>query len=187
MEVITTAIPGLLVLRPDRKTDERGFFAETFRRSWMEQHGLPADWVQDNHSLSRPRGTVRGLHFQVPPRAQAKLVRVVAGSILDVAVDLRRSSPAYGRHAGFELSADNGDQALVPAGCAHGFCTLEPDTEVLYKVTDYYSPEHDRGLRWDDPALGIPWPLAPEDAVLSERDRRHPLLAELPGYFPMEA
>jgi len=183
MEVSTTPIPGLLILRPPRTSDERGFFAETFRYSWMERLGLPGDWVQDNHSLSRNRGTVRGLHFQVPPRAQAKLVRVTAGRVFDVAVDLRRTSPTYGRHAAFELSADNGDQLLVPAGFAHGFCTLEPDTEVLYKVTDYYSPEHDRGLRWDDPALGIVWPVAAGEAVLSDRDRRHPTLAELPDYF----
>ncbi len=187
MEALTTPIPGLLILRPPRLADERGFFAETYRRSWMEEHGLPADWVQDNHSLSRSPGTVRGLHFQVPPRAQAKLVRVVAGAIFDVAVDLRRTSPAYGRHATVELSAANGDQLLVPAGLAHGFCTLEEDTEVLYKVSDYYSPDHDRGLRWDDPALGIAWPVASGEAVLSERDRRHPTLAELPGYFAEEA
>jgi len=183
MKVLTTPIPGLLVLRPPRTSDERGFFAETFRRSRMVQHGLPADWVQDNHSLSRHRGTVRGLHFQVPPRAQAKLVRVTAGRVFDVAVDLRRTSLTYGRHAAFELSAADGDQLFVPVGFAHGFCTLEPDTEVLYKVTDYYSPEHDRGLRWDDPALGIVWPVAAGEAVLSDRDRQHPLLADLPGYF----
>ena len=167
---MTTAIPGLLVLRPPRRADERGFFAETFRRSWMEQHGLPADWVQDNHSLSRPRGTVRGLHFQAPPRAQAKLVRVAAGSIFDVAVDLRPASPAYRRHVAFELSAANGDQVLVPAGFAHGFCTLLPDPEVIYKVTKIYSPEHDRGLLWN-PELGIPWPVAEGTARLCPRHR----------------
>jgi dTDP-4-dehydrorhamnose 3,5-epimerase len=184
METLTTSIPGLLVLRLPRRDDSRGFFAETYRRSWMEERSLPADWVQDNHSLSRHRGTVRGLHFQVPPRAQAKLVRVVAGSVFDVAVDLRRRSPAFGRHASFELSAANGDQLLVPVGLAHGFCTLEDHTEVLYKVTDYYSPDCDRGLRWDDPALGIPWPVGASDAVLSTRDRQHPALADLPDYFP---
>ncbi|MBM3696021.1 MAG: dTDP-4-dehydrorhamnose 3,5-epimerase [Actinobacteria bacterium] len=187
MQVTTTAIPGLLLLHPPRTADERGFFAETFRRSWMEERGLPADWVQDNHSLSRQRGTVRGLHFQVPPRAQAKLVRVVAGSIFDVAVDLRRSSPTYGEHAAFELTGADGLQLLLPAGLAHGFCTLEDDTEVIYKVTDYYSAEHDRGLRWDDPALAIAWPIPAEEAILSARDCRHPALAELPDYFPEEA
>ncbi len=187
MDALTTPIPGLLVLRPPRDTDERGFFSETYRRSWMEQRGLPTDWVQDNHSLSRRRGTVRGLHFQVPPRAQAKLVRVLSGSIFDVVVDLRRALPTHGRHAAFELSAANGEQLLIPAGLAHGFCTLEDDTEVLYKVSDYYSPDHDRGLRWDDPALGIPWPVVAGEAVLSERDRRHPALAELPDYFAEEA
>ena len=143
--------------------------------------------MQDNHSLSRRRGTVRGLHFQVPPRAQAKLVRVLAGRIFDVVVDLRRASPAYGRHVAFELSAANGDQLFVPAGLAHGFCTLEEDTEVLYKVSAYYSRDHDRGLRWDDPALGIAWPVAAGEAVLSDRDRRHPTLADLPDYFAEEA
>jgi dTDP-4-dehydrorhamnose 3,5-epimerase len=187
MKALTTSIPGLLVLRLPRREDERGFFAETYRRSWMEENGLPTGWAQDNHSLSRLRGTVRGLHFQVPPRAQAKLVRVVAGRIFDAVVDLRRNSPAYGRHAAFEMGAGDDDQLLVPAGLAHGFCTLEDDTEVLYKVSDYYSPEHDRGLRWDDPALRIPWPVAAADAVLSARDRQHPLLADLPDYFPEEA
>jgi len=187
MEALTTSIPGLLVLRPPRAIDERGFFAETFRRSWMEEHGLPGDWVQDNHSLSRRRGTVRGLHFQVPPRAQSKLVRVVAGRVFDAVVDLRRSLPTFGSHYIVELSAADGGQLLVPAGCAHGFCTLEDDTEVLYKVSDYYSPDHDRGLRWDDPALGIPWPVATDEAVLSDRDRQHPVLADLPDYFAEEA
>jgi dTDP-4-dehydrorhamnose 3,5-epimerase len=183
MEITATAIPGVLLLAPPRAVDERGFFSETFRRSWMEERSLPAEWVQDNHSLSRQKGTVRGLHFQVPPRRQAKLIRVVAGSVFDVVVDLRRASPAFGRHVAFELSAAAGFQVLVPAGCAHGFCTLEPDTEVLYKVSDYYSPEHDRGLRWDDPALGIAWPVTAAAAVLSDRDRQHPPLAELPDYF----
>ncbi|MBN2114517.1 MAG: dTDP-4-dehydrorhamnose 3,5-epimerase [Acidimicrobiia bacterium] len=183
MELVTTSIPGLLVLRPSRATDERGFFSETYRRSFMEEHGLPVEWVQDNHSLSRRRGTVRGLHFQVPPRAQAKLVRVVVGRVFDVAVDLRRASPSYGRHAAFELSAAGGEQLLVPVACAHGFCTLEDDTEVLYKVSEYYSPDHDRGLRWDDPALGITWPVTAAEAVLSARDRQHPPLAALPDYF----
>jgi len=186
MEALTTPIPGLLVLRPPRAVDERGFFSETFRRSWMEERGLPGDWVQDNHSLSRRRGTIRGLHFQVPPRSQAKLVRVVAGRVFDVAVDLRRSSPTFGWHAAFELSAAPGEQLLIPAGCAHGFCTLEADTEVLYKVTDYYSPEHDRGLLWSDPALGIEWPVPAESILVSERDRRHPVLADLPEYFTLE-
>jgi len=127
---------------------------------------------------------VRGLHFQTGPFAQAKLVSVTRGRILDVVVDLRRSSPAYGRHVPMELSAEAGQQLYVPVGFAHGFCTLEPDTEVMYKVSAPYSPGHDRGLAWDDPALGIAWPVAPERAILSDKDRIHPRLADLPAYFP---
>jgi dTDP-4-dehydrorhamnose 3,5-epimerase len=186
MELLKTDMPGVLVLRPARFEDARGFFSETFRHSWMEEAGLPVSWVQDNHSLSAAPGTVRGLHFQVPPRAQEKLVRVTRGSVLDVAVDLRRGSPTFGRHLAVTLSAANWEQLYVPKGFAHGFCTLQPDTEVLYKVSDYYSSEHDRGLLWSDPALGIDWPVAEEAALVSERDRRHPALAALPDYFTME-
>lgn len=186
MELLKTAIPGVLVLRPGRFADDRGFFSETFRLSWMEEAGLPTSWVQDNHSFSAAAGTVRGLHFQVPPRAQDKLVRVARGSALDVVVDLRRGSPTFGRHVAVTLSAENWEQVLVPKGFAHGFCTLEPDTEVLYKVSDYYSPDHDQGLLWNDPALGIDWPVAGEAALVSERDRRHPPLAALPDYFTVE-
>jgi dTDP-4-dehydrorhamnose 3,5-epimerase len=186
MELLKTAIPGVLLLRPARFQDERGFFLETFRRSWMEEVGLPTSWVQDNHSMSAAPGTVRGLHFQVPPRAQDKLVRVVRGSVFDVAVDLRRGSPTYGRHVAATLSAANGEQLFILRGFAHGFCSLEPGTEVLYKVTDYYSPEHDRGLLWSDPALGIDWPFTAGAALVSERDRRHPVLADLPDYFALE-
>jgi dTDP-4-dehydrorhamnose 3,5-epimerase len=186
MELLKTAIQGVLVLRPARFVDARGFFSETFRRSWMEEAGLPTGWVQDNHSLSAAIGTIRGLHFQVPPRAQSKLVRVTQGSVFDVAVDLRRGSSTYGRHVAVTLSAANWEQLFVPEGFAHGYCTLEPDTEVLYKVTDYYSPEHDRGLLWSDPALGIDWPVPSEAALVSERDRAHPTLAALPDHFTME-
>jgi dTDP-4-dehydrorhamnose 3,5-epimerase len=136
--------------------------------------------------MSVAAGTVRGLHFQVPPRAQDKLVRVTRGSVFDVAVDLRRGAPTYGRHVAVTLSAANWEQVFIPRGFAHGYCSLEPDTEVLYKVTDYYSPEHDRGLLWNDPALGVKWPVPAEAALVSERDRRHPTLAALPDYFPGE-
>jgi dTDP-4-dehydrorhamnose 3,5-epimerase len=186
MEILTTAIPGVLRLLPPRFGDGRGFFSETYRRSWFEEAGLPTEWVQDNHSLSAARGTVRGLHFQVPPRAQDKLVRVIRGGVLDVALDLRHGSPTFGAHVAVVLSAENGEQMLIPRGFAHGFCTLEPDTEVLYKVTDYYSKDHDRGLLWDDPVLGIPWPVGAGEVVLSPRDRQHPTLAALPDYFTME-
>ena len=145
--------------------------------------GVTVEFVQDNHSLSARAGTIRGLHFQSAPFAQDKLVRVTKGRILDVAVDLRRSSPTFGRHVSLELSAENGAQMFIPVGFAHGFCTLEPDTEVIYKVSNYYSPQHDHGIAWDDPALGIQWPVGPGEAVLSEKDTRHPALADLPRYF----
>jgi len=183
MEIIDTAIPAVKIIRPKRFGDDRGFFSEVFRRDVMEQAGLPTEWVQDNHSLSAAVGTVRGLHFQTEPFAQDKLVRVVRGRILDVAVDLRRSSPTFGKYVAVELSAENWQQLLVPIGFAHGFCTLEPDTEVLYKVTALYSAQHDLGLAWDDPELGIAWPVASADAMLSDKDRRQPRLADLPTYF----
>jgi dTDP-4-dehydrorhamnose 3,5-epimerase len=183
LDIQPTAIPDVKILTPRRLSDGRGFFSETYNRRRFEEAGLHFDFVQDNHSLSTERGTIRGLHFQSAPFAQDKLVRVVRGRILDVAVDLRRSSPTFGQHIAVELSAENWRQLLVPVGFAHGFCTLEPDTEVLYKVTDYYSAAHDHGLAFDDPALGIAWPVATGEAVLSEKDRKHPRLAELPAYF----
>lgn len=183
MEVVETAIPEVKLLTPKKFGDHRGFFSETWNRRTFSAHGIDLDFVQDNHSRSAEPGTVRGLHFQIPPHAQDKLVRVVRGRVLDVAVDLRRSSPTYGRHVTAELSADNWRQILVPVGFAHGFVTLEPDTEVLYKVTNYYAPDHDRGLFWNDPHLGIDWPVAAERATVSEKDRRWPRLAELDHVF----
>lgn len=149
----------------------------------MRDAGLDLAFVQDNHSLSADVGTVRGLHFQLPPFAQDKLVRVVRGAIFDVAVDIRRGSPTFGRHVSAIVSAKEWNQILVPIGFAHGFCTIEPDTEVVYKVTNYYSPQHDRGLRWNDPALGIEWPDVAANAVLSERDARQPMWSELTEFF----
>jgi dTDP-4-dehydrorhamnose 3,5-epimerase len=178
MEVFSTAIPDVRILVPKRFGDHRGFFCETFSKRALEQIGIIGEFVQDNHSLSRQKGVLRGLHFQIAPKAQDKLVRVVRGSILDVAVDIRPDSPTYKSHVSDLLSADNGRQLFVPKGFAHGFVTLEPDTEVVYKVTDYYSPEHERGILWCDPALGIDWTIRPEDAVLSDRDRKHPPLAD---------
>jgi dTDP-4-dehydrorhamnose 3,5-epimerase len=186
MQVISTEIPAVKEIRPVRHRDERGFFSEIFRESMLREHGIPVGFVQENHSLSVDRGVVRGLHFQIPPAGQAKLVRVAAGAILDVAVDIRQGSPSYGRHVAVVLSAAEGNQLFVPEGFAHGFCTIEPDSEVVYKVTSYYSPAHDSGLAWDDPALGIAWPIAPGEAILSDKDRRHPVLAELPAHFRYE-
>ena len=183
MQVIPTAIAEIKEIRPVRHADPRGFFAEIFRETVLRQHGIDASFVQENHSLSVDRGVVRGLHFQTPPESQAKLVRVGAGSILDVAVDIRLGSPSYRRHVAIVLSAAEGNQLFVPEGFAHGFCTLEPNTEVIYKVNRYYSAEHDRGLLWDDPALAIDWPVSSAAALLSDKDRRQPLLIELPPYF----
>lgn len=176
-------IPEVLLVRPKVHGDERGFFTETYNRRAFASAGLDSDFVQDNHSLSRARGVVRGLHYQSPPSAQGKLVRCIRGAILDVAVDIRHGSPTFGRHVARKLTATNHEQLWIPIGFAHGFCTLEPDTEVIYKVTDYYAPDCDFGLAWDDAALGIAWPVAPSTAVLSEKDRRQPRLAELPEHF----
>ena len=177
MQVVPTAIPDVKVLVPKKHGDHRGFFSEIYSRQAFEAAGIRADFVQDNHSLSAEAGVLRGLHFQIPPMAQDKLVRVVHGSILDVAVDIRRSSPTFGRHVAEVISAANWKQIFIPAGFAHGFRTLEPNTEVIYKVTNFYSPEHDRGILWNDPAVGIDWGIADAQAILSERDRKHPALA----------
>jgi dTDP-4-dehydrorhamnose 3,5-epimerase len=176
-------IPGLWVLYPNRIEDSRGYFSEVFRRDSLQSVDIVGNFPQENQSLSRDVGTVRGLHFQTPPIAQAKLIRVLKGAIFDVAVDLRKGSSDYGRHAAIELSASNGKQFYIPAGFAHGFCTLEPDTEILYKVSEFYSAAHDRGLLWCDPDLRINWPVAPDKAILSDKDRKHPRLADLPAYF----
>lgn len=178
-----TALPDVIVVTPGKFGDARGFFSEVYNAARWKEAGLDHAFVQDNHSLSGPVGTLRGLHFQIPPFAQDKLVRVARGRILDVAVDLRRSSPTFGRHVAIELSAENWRQLLVPAGFAHGFVTLEPDTEVVYKVTAFYSPSHDRGLAWDDPDLRIAWPVPPGGPILSDKDRLWPRLRDLPEAF----
>jgi dTDP-4-dehydrorhamnose 3,5-epimerase len=183
LNVEPTALPDVKIVTPKRFGDDRGFFSEVYNRKAFEAAGLAMEFVQDNHSWSAKAGTVRGLHFQSAPFAQDKLIRVVRGRILDVAVDLRRSSPTFGRHVAVELSAENWRQLLVPVGFAHGFCTLEPDCEVIYKVSGYYAAAHDLGLAWDDPELAIAWPVSPEEATLSDKDRRQPRLADLPVYF----
>jgi dTDP-4-dehydrorhamnose 3,5-epimerase len=173
---------GVLVGEAVRHADARGYFSETFSANWAHQQGLPA-FIQDNESLSLKAGTVRGLHFQSPPHAQAKLVRCVHGAVLDVAVDIRRASPSYGQHVTTRLSAASGEIVFVPEGFAHGFCTLEPETVVQYKVTRPYAPGSDKGLAWDDKQLAIAWPVGPAQAILSDRDKVHPKLADLPAYF----
>jgi dTDP-4-dehydrorhamnose 3,5-epimerase len=183
MRIEPTEIPDVLLVVPRRFQDQRGFFVETYNRRRFAGFGLDLEFVQDNLSLSTKAGTVRGLHFQRPPMAQAKLISVIRGAIFDVAVDVRRGSPSYGRHVAARLSADQGQALFIPAGFAHGFCTLESDTVVVYKVDAYYSAGDDDGLHWADPALGIDWPVAEGEAELSEKDRRLPKLAEVSRCF----
>ena len=184
MRIESLAIADVKLLLPDKHGDRRGFFSEVYNRRALAAAGIAIDFVQDNHSLSTEKGTVRGLHFQTPPAAQDKLVRVVRGAIFDVAVDLRRRSPSYGRHVSATLSQEAWNQLLVPAGFAHGFMTLRPETEVIYKVSAFWAPECDKGLLWNDPALAIPWPLPEGEAVLSDKDRAWPRLAGFETPFP---
>ena len=183
MQFDETAIPAVKIVTPKKHGDARGFFSEVYKRSDWRAAGLDFAFVQDNHSYSGPVGTLRGLHFQIEPAGQSKLIRVVRGRILDIAVDLRRSSATFGKHVAVELSAQNWRQLLVPIGFAHGFVTLDPDTEVLYKVTSLYSPAHDRGLAWDDPDLGIEWQTPAGGPLLSERDTNWPRLRDLTHTF----
>ena len=183
MKIDTTHIPGVLLISPSRFGDERGWFSETFRVDRLAEAGFTRPFLQDNHSFSAERGTIRGLHFQVAPNAQDKLVRCTRGSVLDVAVDIRRNSPTYGKYVSAELSAANGRQVLVPIGFAHAFCTLEPDCEVQYKVTGYYSREDDRSILWNDPDLSIDWKIDLRDATLSEKDMNAPRLRDCEPFF----
>ena len=177
---------GVTLIKPRRIGDDRGWFSETFKLRELAALGIGDSFVQDNHSMSAKVGTLRGLHFQTPPHAQAKLVRCVRGRLLDVAVDVRRGSPTYGRHVAAELSAANGHQLYVPVGFLHGFLTLEADCEVIYKVTDYYAPDCDGGIRYDDPAIGVAWPDLPGGLTLSDKDTRLPTLAEFDSPFPYD-
>lgn len=181
--IADTAIQDVKILVPLAVEDAYGFAATPFDRQRFAELGLAGEFVQDSESLSGPRGTLRGMHYQSPPAAQAKLVRCLAGAILDVVVDIRHGSPSFGRHAAVELSAANRHQLFVPVGFAHGFLTLAEDTEVAYKLSDYYSPEHDSGIAFDDPALGIGWGIDLKDAITSEKDARHPRLADAPVDF----
>jgi dTDP-4-dehydrorhamnose 3,5-epimerase len=181
--VEATPLEGVLQIVPRRFSDDRGYFCETYNSQVFERVGVGCVFIQDNQSLSHRVNTVRGLHFQTPPFAQTKLIRVVRGAIYDVAVDVRRGSPTYGQSFGVTLTAENARQLLVPTGFAHGFCTLEPDTEVLYKVSAPYSREHERGLKWNDPALAVAWPVNENEVVILDRDRDLPDLSVLPEYF----
>lgn len=176
-------IPGLLLVIPKRFEDSRGYFTELYNEKLLADAGAPSRFVQDNFSLSRKKGTVRGLHYQIPPRQQAKLVRVSRGRILDVALDLRPSSASFGKHICRELSAENGEQIFIPAGFAHGFCTLENDTEVVYKVSDFYDPQTEQGVLWSDPDLNISWPVELQQATVSEKDAKLPLFKDMQRHF----
>lgn len=183
VQITELAIPDVKLVVPKRFGDRRGFFSETYNAQALAEAGIKENFVQDNHSLSAEVGTIRGLHFQKPPHAQAKLVRVSRGRVLDIALDLRTGSPTFGKHVAAELSADNWAQLFIPVGFAHAFCTLEPDTEFLYKVTDYYAPDCDGGVLWSDPTLGIEWPVTADKAILSDKDARLPLLKDVGQAF----
>lgn len=184
MKVERCAIPDVLLIEPVRHGDARGFFSEVWSRRSLAAHGLDVEFVQDNHAHSAQKGVLRGLHFQRPPSAQGKLVRVARGAILDVAVDIRAGSPTYGQHVAVELSAENWRQLWVPRGFAHGYLTLEPDTEVLYKTDAYYDRAADAGIAWNDPAFGIAWPVETGSVILSDKDRSAPRLAGIAPPFP---
>jgi dTDP-4-dehydrorhamnose 3,5-epimerase len=183
MDIRTLQIPGPVVLVPRKFSDARGFLSETYSDAAFSAKVAPVRFVQENHTYSEHAGTIRGIHFQMPPYAQGKLIRVVRGSVFDIAVDLHATSPNFGRHAAVELSAAGWDQLWIPEGFGHGFCTLEPHTEIIYKMTSPYHPDSERGIAWDDPKLAISWPLGQREPFLSDRDRYHPSLAETPAYF----
>ena len=185
MKITQTPLPGVVLLEPARFGDARGFFSESWNRKTLEQHGITTEFVQDNHSMSAQVNTVRGLHFQSPPHAQAKLVRCGRGCLFDVAVDIRRGSPTFGQWVGYELSFDNGLQLLIPEGFLHGFATREPDTEIIYKCSDHYAPDCDGAVRFDCPDIGIDWGLS-GDPVLSGKDEAAPVLADFDSPFTYE-
>jgi dTDP-4-dehydrorhamnose 3,5-epimerase len=186
MEFRTFELEGPFEIKPRKIEDERGYFSEIFRRDSFAERAPDVEFVQDNQSLSVRTGTIRGLHFQSHPAAQGKLVRCLAGSLFDVAVDLRVDSPTYARWISLILSPEHNNQLWIPAGFGHGFCTLEPNSVISYRVTSYYSAEHDKGVAWDDPQIGIDWPAIADRETLSAKDRTQPALAELPSYFSTE-
>ncbi|AFX99212.1 dTDP-4-dehydrorhamnose 3,5-epimerase [Candidatus Endolissoclinum faulkneri L2] len=186
MQIESLSLTEIKIITPKQFRDSRGHLSETYNKLTLANNGINLDFVQDNHSSSKQTGVLRGLHFQIPPFAQDKLVRVIKGKIFDVAVDIRQCSPTYGRWVGVEISAIAQNQILVPIGFAHGFITMEPETEVIYKVTSSYSPEHEKGIAWNDPAIGIKWPLNGLKLIMSDKDTKHPLLADLPSYFQFD-
>ena len=186
MQIEQTKLDGVVILTPQRFGDPRGFFSESWSQRRMEEAGITIDFVQDNHSLSSHVGTVRGLHFQAPPHAQDKLVRCGKGALFDVAVDIRKGSPTYGQWVGVELSFENGKQLLVPAGFLHGFVTRTPETEIIYKCSDYYAPDCDGAVRFDCPQIGIDWGLNGVEPLLSDKDRNAPTLADFDSPFVYE-
>ena len=181
ISTISVNLPRLIV--PKRHVDDRGWFSEIFHQERLRNIGITNHFVQDNQSTSKQAGTLRGLHFQLPPAAQAKLVTVVKGRILDVAVDIRRGSPTFGKYVSTELSSETGHQLYIPVGFAHGFLTLENDVVVMYKASDYYAPTHESGIRWNDPDIAFPWPLKEANIIISDKDRRLPLLKEFASPF----
>jgi dTDP-4-dehydrorhamnose 3,5-epimerase len=183
LEIIATEIPAIKIIIPKLFLDHRGFFSETYNQRTLSEAGIEMDFVQDNHSLSAEKGVLRGMHYQLEPYGQDKLVRVIRGRIFDVAIDIRRGSPTFGKHVSITLRAEDWKQILVPKGFAHGFVTLEPHTEVIYKVTNYYSPSSERGIVWNDPQLNIPWPVLPDQVILSEKDKRWPKFSEATDFF----
>jgi len=183
MEIVNTALDGVVEIRPPRHGDDRGWFSETYKQHTLRDASIDIDFVQDNESFSAPIGTLRGLHYQVAPHPQDKLIRVIQGSILDVAVDIRRDSTTFGQHVAVTLTAEGGNQLLVPAGFAHGFCTLEAGVRVAYKVSGLYAPECERAIRWDDPELAINWKLPSSGPTLSSKDEVAPFLSDQPDLF----
>ncbi|MCA3270342.1 MAG: dTDP-4-dehydrorhamnose 3,5-epimerase [Alphaproteobacteria bacterium] len=185
MSFTPTALPDVILFTPRRFGDPRGWFSETYNEQVFSQNGIPIRFVQDNHSYSAPIHTVRGLHFQKPPHAQAKLVRCVRGAILDVAVDIRLGSPTFAQHVAVKLTAEGGEQLFVPEGFAHGFVTLLPDTEVVYKVSSLYAPAADAGYSWQDPAFAIDWGIEAALGILSQKDSALPTLSAAPSPFTL--
>lgn len=186
MEFRIFELDGLLEIRPRKIADDRGYFSEIFRLNSFEDRAGPVEFVQENQSLSVRPGTIRGIHFQSKPMAQGKLVRCLAGKLFDVVVDLRADSPTYGRWASAILTPEDINQLWVPVGFGHGFCTLEPNSVISYRVTNYYSPEHDLGVAWNDPTIGIEWPDVADPETLSGRDRQQPAFSDLPAHFSTE-